>query len=277
MRHSTLLPVRKRRSSPGCSGRTPRLTTLLLFLATLTLTPALALSAQIIRGVVTDSATNEPIPAVMITLQDSMQQSLAQVRTTATGSFQVDAQRAGTVRFVIRKVGAQPSYSGYYAIPPNVDTLQVDLSTPVRGVTIATVTIVADREVANVNEQQLEYAKLAGWQIIEPWRIAKEREVASTFEELMRRLPLGGVRVPHYLGQDCYTSKRKLSARPNTECLVFVVDGQVLAPDTYINPMDVHFAAYVPAIKSRALYGVRAWHGAIFVATRRHGDVETRP
>ncbi len=250
---------------------------LLVMLALSPLALPSALSAQIIRGVVSDSTTREPIPAVMITLQDSLQRSLAQVRTSATGSYQVDAQGAGTIRFVIRKVGAQPSYSGYYAIPSDVDTLQVDLSTPVRGVTIATVTIVADREVANFNVQLLDYARISGWQILEPWRIAKEREVASTFEELMRRLPMGGVRVPHYLGQDCYTSKRRLSARANTECLSFVVDGQVLAPDTYINPNDVHFVAYVPAIKSRALYGQRAWHGAIFVATRRKGDVETRP
>ncbi len=235
-----------------------------------------AAGAQVIRGMVTDSATNEPIPAVLITLQDSMQRTMTQVRTGQSGSFLLDAQGAHKVRFVIRKVGAQPSYSGYYTIPAGADTLQVDLSTPVRGVTIATVTIVADRAVANFNEQQLDYARMNGWQVIEPWRVAKERGIASTFEELMRRIPMGGVRIPNVVGQDCYTSKRRLGAGANRECLNFVVDGQLLAPDTYINPMDVHFIAYVPAIKSRALYGPRAWHGVIFVATRRAGDDEGR-
>jgi len=236
-----------------------------------------ALSAQVIRGTVTDSATSEPIPAVLITLQDSTQRTLAQVRTSESGEYLLDAQGAGTVRFVIRKVGAQPSYSGYYAVPPNVDTLQVDLSTPVLGVTIATVYVAADRKGDKFNAQQLDYARQSGWRIIEPWQVAQERELSQTFDQLLRRIPLGGVRVPPVSGQSCYSATRGMNGSGTSQCLNFVVDGRLLDPDAVINPMDVHFVAYVPGIKARALYGPRAWNGVIFVATRRFGDVEKRP
>lgn len=241
-----------------------------------TTTHAAALHAQMVVGVVTDSATGLPIEQVTLTLEDSALQRIAETRTQANGRFLLDAQRAPRFRFAVRKVGAQPSFSAYYDVPPDVDTLFVDLVTPVSGVMIATVTVVASvGGVPNLNVLQLEKARQDNWQIVEPWRVAISRETSNSFTDLLRRQPLGGVRPPEMAG-DCFSSRREMR-RPRQNCLLFVVDGLLLDADAHINPMDVHFYAFIPAIKARLLYGPRAHYGAIFIATRRRGDDERRP
>lgn len=234
-----------------------------------------ALQAQIVIGVVTDSATGVPVELVTLSLEDSVRQRIAETRTQSNGQFLLDAQRVPRFRFVVRKVGAQPSYSAYYDVPADVDTLHVDLVTPVSGVMIATVTVVASVGVPNLNVLQLERARQDNWQIVEPWRVAVSRETSNSFTDLLRREPLGGIRPPEIPG-DCYSSRRDTRGI-GQKCLLFVVDGLLLDADVYINPMDVHFFAFVPAAKARLLYGPRAHYGAIFIATRRRGDDERRP
>jgi hypothetical protein len=179
------------------------------------------------------------------------------------------------LRFAIRKLGAQPSYSAFYDVPADVDTLHVDLSAPVVGVVLATVTTVAVAPAGNSNANRLAFARRDNWQIVEPWRVAEAREVSNSLEDLLRRVPLGGVRMPENQG-DCFSIKRGFR-KPHQLCLVLVVDEMVLDPYHYINPMDVHFIAYIPAIKARMLYGPRAFNGALYIATRRQGDNESRP
>ena len=245
--------------------------------AALATMPATPLAAQVIRGQVTEAESGTPLPAVLLTLQDSTEAALAQVRTDAEGRFQFTASGLARFRIAIRKVGAQPSYSGYYDVPENVDTLVMDLAAPVTGVTIATVTVIgkAGVEAMTSNESQLALARKDNWQIVEPWRVAKAREQSVSLEELLRRVPLGGVRMPEIPG-DCFSSKRDMR-RPGRLCLNIVVDGILLDPGVHINPMDVHFVAFVPAMKARVLWGPRAFYGAIYIATRKQGDDERRP
>jgi hypothetical protein len=60
-------------------------------------------------------------------------------------------------------------------------------------------------------------------------------------------------------------------------CLTLIVDGQVLGPDAFVSPSDVHFIAFISAADAAVKYGARAREGAIFIATRRQGDDERRP
>lgn len=233
------------------------------------------LQAQVIVGVVSDSATNAVIPGVMVSLQDSAQNAIAEVRTVADGRFVMDAQGIPKFRFAVRKLGAQPSYSGYYEVPAGVDTLQVDLTVPVKGIMIATVTVVAKPD-ENSNAVRLEYARENNFRIIEPWRVAQSRGISNSLEDLMRYTPLGGVRVPEQAG-DCFSNKRG-PRRVGRDCLVFVVDDLLLQdPYLHINPMDVHFIAYVPQTKARILWGPQAENGVLYIVTRRAGDNEERP
>lgn len=252
------------------------------FGAVLLLGTAPAAQAQVITGLVRDSATAEPLPGVVVVVQDKKGKVLRQGRTGADGRFFMDSLRAKEIRFVVRKVGTQPSATPVYEVGKSVDTIMVDLAVPVAGVTIATLRAVARPPAANGNVEALAFARDNNWQIVEPWRVAAARTGAMSFEDLLRRVPLGGIRVPEQIG-DCFSSKRgrrvpadRVAQRRNL-CLSFVVDGILSGPWLQLNPMDVHFIAFVPPMKSRLLYGRETEFGAIYVATRKFGDNEERP
>ncbi len=241
-----------------------------LFLLCAMLMCAAPLGAQIILGTVTDSASGMPLADVNISMQDSTGVILAELRTGAKGEFTTDGQRASALRFVVRKIGAQPSYSDYYALPETADTVEVALVAPIVGATLATVTVREKARRITFNDRQLDNARESGWQIAEPWRVASERETASSFEHLLRRVPLSGVKFPARDG-DCFTNAR------NRRCLTIVVDGLILDPYAYVNPRNVYFVAYISANSALMLYGARAREGALYVATRRAGDDERKP
>lgn len=226
--------------------------------------------AQVIRGSVKDSVTGSPIVGATISVLDSANATVAEDLSAEDGSFTLDAKRVSTVRFVVRKIGVQPTRSQFFDIPEDADTLSVELLAPLSGVTLATVSVVASVFKPNFNTAQLAEARQFGWRIIEPYRIAADRSNVVQFSDLIRRNPIGGVRLPRSDGE-CFTNSR------SNRCLTIVVDGQVLGPNAFIAPEDVHFIAFLSAIQSQVQYGIRAPQGAIFVATRRRGDDERKP
>jgi len=248
------------------------LRSLVTLAAALALLPMLSASlhAQVILGSVKDSVTGSAIVGATISVLDSASATIDEAKSDDNGRFTLDANRVAKVRFVVRKIGVQPSRSGFFDIPTDADTLSVDLLAPVSGVTLATVSVVATIYKPNFNTVQLAEARQFGWRIIEPYRIAADRSNVVQFSDLIRRNPIGGVRLPRTDGE-CFTTTR------NNRCLTIVVDGQVLGPNTFIAPEDVHFIAFLNAIQSQVQYGVRAPNGAIFVATRRRGDDERKP
>lgn len=228
------------------------------------------LSAQVIIGTVTDSTTGTPLADIAVSVEDSTGILLAEVRTGEKGEFLLDGHSAISMRFVVRKIGALPSYSQFYSFPEAADTLKVDLVAPQVGAMLATVTIVARDPRTTFNGRQLINAKESGWHVAEPWQVARSRQSASDFEHLVRRAAIPGVLMPRG-SNGCFTNAR------NRRCLTIVIDGLVLDPWAYVNPQTVYFLAYIPANSALVLYGWRAREGALFVATRRPGDDESRP
>lgn len=245
-----------------------RLPSWLALLALLLLVPAVA-SAQIIFGTVTDSLSGKPLGLIALSLQDSLGTEVEGTRTDSQGRFSFEVQQLTAFRFVVRKVGARPSSTPIYSIPETADSVQVDLEAPIIGVTLATITVLGEPRVT-FNSRQLSNAKASGWRVVEPWLIARSRQSASNFRDLMRGARVAGVRVPT-TDSDCFRNVR------NRRCLTIVVDGLLLDPYAFINPTEVYFVAYIPANSSLVLYGARAREGALFIATRRQGDDERRP
>lgn len=228
------------------------------------------LPAQVVLGIVKDSVTGSAVVGATISVLDSTSVIVAETQSDDNGTFRIDANRVPKMRFLVRKIGVQPSRSGLFDIPSDADTLSVELLVPVNGVTLATVRVVASVLKPNFNTMQLKEARQSGWRIIEPYRIAADRQNVAQFSDLIRRYPIGGVRLPRNDGE-CFTSSR------SNRCLTIVVDGQVLGPNAFIAPGDVHFIAFLSAVQSQVQYGDRAPQGAIFVATRRRGDDERKP
>ena len=163
---------------------------------------AAPLRAQVIIGTVTDSLSGAPIGGATLSLQDSTGALIWEARSDSTGAFRMDGKRVGSMRFTVRKIGAQPSVSPLYEIPTTADTVQVDLVAPIVGVTLATVTVVSSsRPRLTFNARQLINAKESGWHVVDPWRIAAERDQSSSFAQLLRRSPLPGVRAPRNCGR----------------------------------------------------------------------------
>ncbi len=233
--------------------------------------PPAALHAQTVRGTVKAAGTDSVIDGALVSLIDSVGIIFAESRTNAAGRFQMDAQRAGVVQFLVRKVGLEPTASEQVQLPADVDTVDVVLSAPVSGVTLATVLVLADRDPPpNFNTRQLADARQYGWRIIQPHRIAEARATAQTLGDLIRRNPLPGVSPPDG-ATGCFFSSR------SNRCLTIVVDGQVLGPGAFVAPNDVYFIALLTPSQSTFQYGPRAPDGALFVATRRRNDNERPP
>jgi hypothetical protein len=233
--------------------------------------PASRLSAQVILGTVRDSATQEVIPNVTLSIADSIGAIVDETRSDDAGGFRLDGRHTPRLRFLVRKLGVQPTITVLLDIPAEADTVRVDLAAPLVGVTIATLRVIAAAEPApNFNTQQLKTAKRSGWRVIEPYRLVEDREVASSLGDLIRRHPLPGVRPPRG-PVGCYRYTR------TDRCLPIVVDGQVIGPDAFVAPADVHFIAFLNSSQAAMQYGARARDGAIFIATRRRGDNERRP
>ncbi len=240
----------------------------LLFAVLCTLTPTL--HAQVVRGKLLQAGSEAPLADAVVSMVDSARVVIDEARTAENGAFVLDARGVARVMLLVRKVGVQPTESELFALPADRDTVELEIEAPLFGVTLATVKVLAaPRRMSTFNQNQLREAKQNGWRVIDPERIAKERGTVQSLGDLLRRLPLAGVRPPEG-GQGCYFYVR------TNRCLSLVVDGQVLGQNAFVSPNDVFFVALVTPSQATIAYGPRARDGAIFVATRRRDD-ETRP
>lgn len=226
--------------------------------------------AQVIVGSIIDADTKVAVSGAVVTMMDSTGATLFEVRSDDAGEFAIDAGRQSLVQFLVRTVGLAPTRSKLVELPADADTVGIDLVAPRIGVTLATLRVVASTIKPNFNTYQLQDARRQGWRIIEPHLIAEDRDVVANLGDLIRRNPLPGVRPPN-AATGCYRYTR------SNRCLSLIVDGQVLGPDAFVSPGDVHFIAFVDANDAAVKYGARAREGAIFIATRRRGDNERKP
>ncbi len=227
--------------------------------------------AQVFVGTVVDARTDSLVAGAVVTLLDTAGVALAQTRTNEQGHYTLTGTELSVVRFLVRAVGLAPARSDLVEVPGNADTISVELVAPQTGVTLTSVRIVASRVMEpNFNTYQLRDARQNGWRIIEPHKIAEDRGNVAHLGDLIRRNPLPGVRPPN-AGTGCYRYIR------SNRCLSLIVDGMVVGPDAHVAPGDVYFIAFVSAYDALVKFGTRAREGALFIATRRHGDDERDP
>jgi hypothetical protein len=242
-----------------------------VLVATLAALPAAPLAAQVVRGTVTQAGSDAPLADAVVTIVDTARVTLDETRTSSAGRFVLDARRAGAVRLVIRKVGAQPTESDVVLLPAGRDTVDVEIAAPLLGVSLAAVRVLGDRTARwTYNQNLLREARQSGWRVLAPERIEKERGTSQSMGDLLRRLPLASVRPPEG-GQGCYYYIR------SGRCLSIIVDGQVLGENAFVSPNDVYFIALLTPSQATIAYGPRVRDGALFVATRRQADEPQRP
>ncbi len=242
----------------------------LRLLVALALVATAPLEAQVIRGKVLQAGSSAPLGDAVVTVVDSARVTLGEARTNDEGRFLVDAPGATAVRLLVRKVGVQPTESDLLVLPAEADTVDLEISAPLFGVTLATVKVVgAPTPMFTYNQNQLREARRSGWRVIAPERVERERGTVQSLGDLLRRLPLASVRPPEG-GEGCYYYIR------TGRCLTLVVDGQVLGPGTFVSPNDVYFVALLTPSQATVAYGPRARDGALFVATRRQADEPQR-
>lgn len=227
---------------------------------------ASSLEAQVIRGKLVQAGSDAPLGDAVVILTNAARVTLDQARTNAAGRFVLDARNAGTVRLVVRKVGAQPTESDEVHLPDGRDSIDIEIAAPLQGISLATVRVVGDRPARwTYNQNMLREARQNGWRVIAPERIEQERNSVQSLGDLLRRLPLASVRPPDG-GQGCYYYVR------TGRCLSLVVDGQVLGGNAFVSPNDVYFIALLTPSQATIAYGPRARDGALFIATRRQPD-----
>jgi hypothetical protein len=225
-----------------------------------------ALDAQVVRGKLLQAGSDQPLADAVVSAVDSASVIVDETRSLADGTFFLDTHGVRMVRFLVRKVGVQPTESDVLMLPANRDTIDLEIAAPLFGVTLATVKVVAaPTRMPSYNQNQLREARRNGWRVIDPDRVAAERGTVQSLGDMMRRLPLAGVRPPDG-GEGCYYYIR------TGRCLSLVVDGQVLGPNAFVSANDVFFFALVTPSQATIAYGPRARDGAIFVATRRQED-----
>jgi len=235
-----------------------------LLLASLLAAPTLG--AQIVRGKLLQAGSDQPLADAVVSAVDSASVVVDETRSLANGTFLLDTRGVRTVRFLVRKVGVQPTESDPLELPADRDTIDLEIAAPLFGVMLATVKVLAAPvRMPTYNQNQLREARRNGWRVIAPERVAAERDLVQSLGDMMRRLPLAGVRPPDG-GQGCYYYVR------TGRCLSLVVDGQVLGPNAFVSANDVFFFALVTPSQATIAYGPRARDGAIFVATRRQED-----
>jgi hypothetical protein len=233
----------------------------------LALAPLAQAEAQVVRGKLLQAGSTAPLADAVVIAADSFGTAVAEARSSDAGVFFLDTRQTGVVRFLVRKVGVQPTESELVRLPAEADTVDIELSAPLFGLQLATVRVIGDRPqpISSFNQIMLREARQNGYRVIAPERVARERGTSENLGDLLRRLPLASVRPPD-AGQGCYYYVR------NGQCLSLVVDGQVLGPNTFVSANDVYFIALLTPSQSYVAYGPRARDGALLVVTRRQAD-----
>jgi hypothetical protein len=230
--------------------------------------------AQLIRGTIRAQGSDAIVQGASITVLDSLDKQLVAVSSDDKGHFVLPLSSPLPFRVTVRKIGWQPSSTDLIHASRN-DTLDMDLTVPVEGVTLASVEVDA-KKTRSFNEESYAEAKRLGWKVYEPSEIESRRYEFSDFENMMRALQVTGVKMPGTSSTykqilpngttDCYINIR------NGRCFTFVVDGQALGTSWVVNPVDVYFIAILQSSESSVQFGDKAPWGAILIVTRMNGD-----
>lgn len=240
----------------------------LAFIATL-MTPAAAepASAQVVRGVVRSGTSLLPIDLATVTATDSLGTVFGSAITSSLGEFQMDLRQAD-VRFElhVRRLGFAETTA---SVQPLARTDTVDFELLMNEVAALSDAVVVSAE-PSLNERRLNEANRRGWTVYEPELVARHRDRASDFFQLLRSLGTPSLILPRRLN-DCIRATR------NNRCLTIVIDNQVMGPSATILPSDIYFLAVLGASEARIQFGDRAPYGAIAIYTRSQLDRLRRP
>jgi len=231
-------------------------------IAPLVLVPHRA-SAQLLRGRALAKDTGRPVERarIMAVRVDGM--SVGETVTSDSGFF-VLRVRSSTQPFVISitRIGLRPMLSGELFLG-SADTLDVDFEVAEEGIITDTVKVTAG---PSLNELRLREAERRGWRVFSPSEVAKVRDRAQSFEDLLRSTGYPGL-VISPKRDECIRSTRTY------QCLTIVVDGAILMGSyPLINPRDVYFMAFLSPNQAMVQFGDRAPNGALMVHTRANGD-----
>lgn len=217
--------------------------------------------AQVLKGSVRTLDTSLPVPSVEIMVRDSIGRELARVYSNEQGFFTVRLRERVAFSVHARRLGFQMADTDLLRISEDTVNLEFQMAEVAQETEAVTVT-----GMPALNAQRLQDAERRGWSLVQPEVVAQHRSRARDFTELLRSLGPRNLQMPRN-SRDCVRSMR------NNQCVVYVLDGQVLGPDSYsILPEDVYFLAVLSPTESATMFGNRAINGAVVVYTRMNGD-----
>ncbi len=224
--------------------------------------PAL-LDAQLFRGTARVVGSQRPLDRARIVAMRLDGTSIGSTSTDENGRFSLQIDSRGNV-FVIAvvRLGMQATTSEEMMVDTR-DTLDVDFMVTEIGIVTDTVKVTA---APSLNETRLKEAERRGWRVFPPAEVARLRERANSFEDLLRSTGYPGLVIPSRR-DDCIRTTRY------NECLTIVIDGVPLSGSyPNINPRDIYFFAVLGKTEASVQFGDRAPWGAIVLYTRSRMD-----
>lgn len=223
--------------------------------------------AQVLRGTVHVSGGDRTVADARIAAVDTAGKLLNEVVSDSSGRFVLRIATSLPFRIEARKIGVEPSYSGYMRANPT-DTLDLEIGIPTDVADLPKVEVPGTPS-KSANELAYEDALRHGWKVYSPDRVAQLRERYRDFTDMLRALQVEGIRINR--PGDCVQNTHF-----NNRCLAYVIDGVPAGPYLMVQPSDIYFFAVISASESAVRWGNRAPWGAIVIYTRMNGD-RTKP
>jgi len=194
---------------------------------------------------------------VHVVISDTAGNELARVLSGNAGKFELNFSGDGIFTISVLRIGLQPAYSERMRAGRN-ERLQIDLLIPADPIALAPVNVIARKTMKSTNEIRYDNARLRGWQVVSPQRVAAVRERTNTLDQLIRTLGITTVTPT----PTCIRHNRTM------RCLDYVLDGQFVGRFHGINPRDIDFFAILSPVEALLEFGDRARNGALLIYTR---------
>lgn len=222
------------------------------------------LSAQVLIGSVRVRDAERAASRARLVAENRDGKRIGETITDDSGRYllRIGGAIGAPFRVTVSRIGLQPSLSDEITLADG-DTVNADFWVRDVAVTVAEVEATG---APSLNVERYRMAKRRGWGVVEPDIVAKRRENAPGFNELIVSLGLPGLIVPSRAGE-CIRSTR------NQRCLPIIMDGVLVGASVHLNPRNIYFLAVVSAAAARAEWGDRAAFGALAVYTRMNGDI----
>jgi hypothetical protein len=220
--------------------------------------------AQVLRGRIVGDASRQALPGATVDVLDSLSRVMQTARTDSAGRFIMSFRNPGLIRIRVRRIGIEPTLTDLLSFESR-DTIDVDL------LVTEHVTQLDERQItreAPLNQRRLAEARLKGWRVVPPERVARAKQGAQQLEQLLRSVSLSNVMI----SRDCVRSL------VTNGCLTIFVDDQYFGQRGFnmINPADIEFLAVIGPTEALALYGNRAQYGVLMLYTTRFEDRQPR-